>query len=324
VFLIDAEHDGFLVTVAALFEERRDLLRREEGTVVKHQRAVEVRGVVDAVLDLVTFAVQLALFGPVAFHVPVDMNLDDLVGRQKAVADPLLQRIGEHRLAEIFRVGDVFRLLRRGGQADLRRAGKMVEDFTPGGVLGGAAAMAFVDDNQVEEVLRELLEQLLALFRPGDRLVEAEIDLEGGVDAPFPVERQRKVDRGAVLPFDGLGIGRKLRHRRAKGAEVVHHRLVDQHIAVGEEQDALVAFRIPTLRFPQPPDDLEGGVGLARTGRHDQQNPVLAFGDGLNRRVDGIHLIVARLLSASVVVVILKNDLLGFAVEPFPGAKARP
>jgi hypothetical protein len=119
-------------------------------------------------------------------------------------------------------------------------AGKILEDFTPGGILGGAAAMAFVDDDQVEEVLRELLEQLLALFRPGDRLVEAEIDLVGGVDAPFPVERQRQVDRGAVLPFDGLGIGRKLRHRRAEGAEVVHHGLVDQHVAVGEEQDALL------------------------------------------------------------------------------------
>ena len=79
------------------------------------------------------------------------MNLDDLVGRQKSVADALLQRLGENRLAEIFRIGDVFRLLRRGGQADLRRTGKMGQDFTPGGFLGGAAAMAFVDHDQVEK-----------------------------------------------------------------------------------------------------------------------------------------------------------------------------
>jgi hypothetical protein len=76
-------------------------------------------------------------------------------------------------------------------------------------------------------------------------------------------------------------------------------------------------------RLPQPPDDLEGGVGLARAGRHDQQNPVLALGDGLDRRVDGIHLIVARGLAAAVVVVVLKNDLLGRR-RALPGAIARP
>ena len=77
-------------------------------------------------------------------------------------------------------------------------------------------------------------------------------------------------------------------------------------------------------RLPQPPDDLEGGVGLARAGRHDQQNAVPALGDGLDRRVDRVDLIVARLLAAAVVVVILKNDLLGFGVEALPGAIARP
>ncbi len=57
------------------------------------------------------------------------MNLDDLVGREEAVADPLLQRIGEDRLAEIVGVGDVFGFLRRGGEADLRRAGEMARGF---------------------------------------------------------------------------------------------------------------------------------------------------------------------------------------------------
>ena len=31
-------------------------------------------------------------------------------------------------------------------------AGKMVENFAPGRILGGAAAMALVDDDQIEEV----------------------------------------------------------------------------------------------------------------------------------------------------------------------------
>ena len=110
---------------------------------------------------------------------------------------------------------------------------------------------------------------------------------------------------GAVLPLDGLGVGAELRHRRAERAEVVHHRLVDQHVAVGEEQDALLAAGLP-----QPPDDLEGGVGLAGAGRHDEQDAVLALGDGLDRRVDGVDLVVARGLAAAVVEVVLKDDLL--------------
>ena len=64
-------------------------------------------------------------------------------------------------------------------------AEKWVEDFPPGGIRSGAAAVALVDDDQVEEAGRELAEQLLPLFRAGDRLVQAQVDLVGGVDAAF-------------------------------------------------------------------------------------------------------------------------------------------
>ena len=48
--------------------------------------------------------------------------------------------------------------------------------------------MALVDHDQVEEAGRELAEELLPLLRAGDRLVEAEIDFVGGVDAAFFVD----------------------------------------------------------------------------------------------------------------------------------------
>jgi hypothetical protein len=41
-----------------------------------------------AVLDLVAVAVELSEFRAIAFHVAVDMNLGDLLGREEAVADP--------------------------------------------------------------------------------------------------------------------------------------------------------------------------------------------------------------------------------------------
>ena len=68
--------------------------------------------------------------------------------------------------------------------------------------------MTLVNHDQVEEAGRELAIELLPFLRPGDRLIKPEIDLEGGVDPALLVERQRQIDRGAVLPLDGLGIGR--------------------------------------------------------------------------------------------------------------------
>ena len=112
---------------------------------------------------------------------------------------------------------------------------------------------------------------------------------------------------------------RQLGHRRAEGPEVVDHGLVDQHVAIGQEQDALLA---PGL--PKPPDDLERGVGLARAGRHDQQDAVAALGDRLDGGVDGVDLVVARSLAAAIVEIVLEDDGLGLGRQPLPGAIARP
>ena len=76
--------------------------------------------------------------------------------------------------------------------------------------------------------------------------------------------------------------------------------------------------------FHKPPDDLKGGVGLAGAGRHDEQDAILALGDGLDRGVDGVDLVVARGLAAAVVEIVLKDDLLGFRRQALPGAIARP
>src|SRR6056297_1114941 len=110
--------------------------------------------------------------------------------------------------------------------------------------------MTLVDHDEVEEAGRELAEQLLPFLRPGDGLVETEIDLVGCVDAALLVQRDGQILRAAVLPLDGLGVGRELRHRSAERTEIVDHGLVYQDVTVGEEKDAL----LPAC-LPETPDD---------------------------------------------------------------------
>ena len=73
-------------------------------------------------------------------------------------------------------------LLGRGGQADLCGAGEVFQHLAPGRVLGGAAAVAFVHDDQVEEVGRELAVDVLPFLGARDALVEGQVDFVGFVD----------------------------------------------------------------------------------------------------------------------------------------------
>src|SRR3546814_750181 len=127
--------------------------------------------------------------------------------------------------------------------------------------------MALVDYDEIEKVRRELLVDVLVFLGAGDGLVEAEIDLESLVHRP---------------------IG-DLSHRRAEGLEIVGLGLIGEDVAVNQEEDSLLR---PSL--PEAPDDLESGVGLAGAGGHDQQDAVVATGNGLNGAIDGDELVVAR------------------------------
>ncbi len=105
------------------------------------------------------------------------MNLDDLVRRQESVSDALLERIGVNRLAEVMDVGDVLRFLRGGGKTDLSSRGEIIEDLPPGGVFRGAAAVTLIDDDEIEELARQLAKDFLALLGARDRLIERKVDL---------------------------------------------------------------------------------------------------------------------------------------------------
>jgi hypothetical protein len=131
--------------------------------------------------------------------------------------------------------------------------------------------VALVDDHEVEEVGRELAEEVALLVRARDGLVEREVDLERLVDLAV----------------------RDLRHRAAERLEVVRLGLVDEDVAVGEEEDPLLH---PGL--PQAPDDLERGVGSCPCPSPSRGGCGLAFGHGLDHAVDRVDLVVARSLAA--------------------------
>jgi len=69
--------------------------------------------------------------------------------------------------------------------------------------------------------------------------------------------------------------------------------LVGQDVPVCQVKDACLAPPVP-----QPPGDLHGDKGLARAGRHREQDAWLAFDDRFHGAVDGDLLIVARRLAA--------------------------
>ena len=137
----------------------------------------------------------------------------------------------------------------------------------------------------------------------------------------FPSMALVRFSKEPSARFDGPGFRRQPGHRRAEWPEVVDHGLVDQHVAVGQEQDALLAAGLP-----EPPDDLERGVGLAGARRHDQQDAVAVPGDRLDGGVDGIDLVVARGLAGTAVEIVLEDDLFlfGLGCQPLPDAIARP
>ena len=172
-----------------------------------------------------------------------------------------------------------------------------MQNLAPGRVGGGAAPVALVHDDEIEEVGRELLEDVLRFLGARDRLVQGQVDFE------------RLVDLAVLDPG----------HSPTEGLEVFVPGLGEKDVAVGEKEDA---FLHPCL--PQAPNDLERGVGLAGAGGHDQQDAILLMRDGLDHLVDGVQLVVARRLARGIGVVVLGYDGSGRVGQAFPRAVTAP
>src|ERR1019366_2014315 len=82
------------------------------------------------------------------------LNLLHLEGREKTVIDALLERVYEHRVAEVGVGINIVFALGGGGESELHGGGEVFQDSTPVAFAVGAAAMALVNDDEIEEVGR--------------------------------------------------------------------------------------------------------------------------------------------------------------------------
>ncbi len=214
VRLIDAEDDR-LGEAVGLLEEAGQVAGDRLGAGAQGDDPLEVLGVVLLVGDGLTEAVELTPGGAPAGGVVGGDDAVDAVGGEEAVFDPLAQAVLVDRVAEVAVGGAVVGALRRGGHAELVSQLEVVEDFAPVALVFGAAAVAFVDDDQVEEVGRVLAVEAGAALVAGEGLVGGEVEFAPVVDH---------------APLD-------LPARVAEGGEGLVFRVVHENVAVGEVED---------------------------------------------------------------------------------------
>src|SRR5262249_50692326 len=92
----------------------------------------------------------------------------------------------------------------------------MLEDDSPGAVIAGAAAVAFVDNDKVEKILGVIAEQSFAALIFGERLVDGKIHL-AALDELAGFDLVARIAKGGKEPILGL---------------------VDENVAIGEIEDA--------------------------------------------------------------------------------------
>ena len=274
VFLIDAEHQRLGEAIGA-FEQIGQVAGHGPGAGTQCNDALEVLGLVFVVGHLAAKAVELVLAGPPARCVHGGDDAVHAVGCKKAVLYALTQAVGIDGVAEVFVAVARFFAQRGGRHAELHGGREIVEHRAPRAFIAAGAAMALVDDDEVEKIRAVLAEHVGGGGRK--RLIDAEIHVPAlaGVAATD------------LVP----GI--------AEGREHLGHGVIDQDVAIREEQDfgAAVFTRAVPFAVPQLPANLEGHIGLARAGGQRGEDAFLPQQDGLNHALDGDALVVTRHLA---------------------------
>ncbi len=169
--------------------------------------------------------------------------------REKAVIDALPQRVDIDRLAEVGVGVRVLLALRGCGQPELNSGSEVFHDAAPIAFVIGPAAMAFVDDDEIEEVgwiLAEVGRGLAILRRT------AHEGLEDGEEHAGVLW-----DFAFLANVVGADSFQRVFGKRGEGCEVVVG-LVGEIVAVGEEENTRAASRFsPALPIRQIPAGIE-------------------------------------------------------------------
>ena len=166
---------------------------------------------------------------------------------------------------------------RGGGETKLKRLAKVFQHAEP---VAEAGAMAFVHDDEVEEIRLEMLEELFAVEFFVEVLVVGEENLP---DAMLVLLNKCFVNEDA--------------RRSRKGAERAVS-LILQVVTVSKEKDAIITQDVSSNQFP---NELKNGESLARASGHQQQHARNAQREVEHRLVDRHLLIRANLLSRDLV-----------------------
>jgi len=202
-----------------------------------------------------------------------------------------------HRLAEVGVGVGVDGALGRGGQAQLHGRREVVQDRAPRALVPGAATVALVDDDEVEEVTRVVAEVRLSLT------IRARAAHEGLEDG----EEDAAVLRHPALLADVAWVDANQRIV-GEGREGVVG-LIGQVVAVCQEQHARASAgrraaapvgQVP-MALEQLPGALERAEGFAGAGGQGQQDAVASSGDGFEHARNGDVLVVAALPGATLV-----------------------
>src|SRR5690606_26584118 len=111
--------------------------------------------VVDAVFRQLPALVGFACLRSPTFQIDIQADPKHLVRSKKAILYALLERVGINGFAEVFGAGNRFGFLGGGSKANVGGCFEIIQNLTPGTVFRGAATVALVDDDQIEEVRAE-------------------------------------------------------------------------------------------------------------------------------------------------------------------------
>ena len=214
---VDAKDDSLCKSIAGIFQKASDSFCDECSSFVDDDISVEIFRIVFAIFDFVAIDIALPRGGSPAFEIAICADANDFIGCQITVFDALFEAICVDRFSEVREIRDVVSFFRRGGHADLRSRREVIENFSPSRVITSAAAVAFVDDDEVEKVWTEgaiwLVAFVFVLILPRELVIEREEDFVGAIE-------------GSIFDF---------RHDFRKSLKIAAHRLIDEVISVDEE-----------------------------------------------------------------------------------------